>query len=79
MLENPDRFLAVYLRDVTPDSRDEEVRALADEVEDAGVPMLLVKDTLEAARHAAENGWITEDALEEIESERDRDASPDRP
>jgi hypothetical protein len=32
-----------------------------------------VEDTLEAARHAAENGWIAEDALEAIEDDRDRD------
>jgi phosphatidate phosphatase APP1 len=76
VLDDPDRFLAVYLRDVTPDDRDRrdgEVHALAAEVEEAGVPMLLVEDTLEAARHAAENGWIAEDALEAIEDDRDRD------
>lgn len=74
VLDDPDRFLAVYLRDVTSDSRAREVRALAGEVEEAGVPMLLVENTLEAARHAAESGWIREVDLEEIESECERDA-----
>ena len=73
VLEAPERFRAVYLRDVTETKRDESVREVAAEVEGAGVPMFLVEDTVAAAEHAAENGWISEEALGEIERAREED------
>jgi phosphatidate phosphatase APP1 len=68
--DHPDRILAVYIRSVTPRAgRAEAVRALAAEVEAAGSTLLLGDDTLAAARHAAERGWITAAALAEVEAE----------
>jgi phosphatidate phosphatase APP1 len=65
--ENPDRIRAVYIRNVTPrPERLDAIRALAREVESAGSALLLCDDTLAAARHAAAQGWIAENALEEI-------------
>lgn len=63
---NPDRIAAVYLRDVTPKRRDDQVREIAEQVAACGVDMLLVEDTLEAARHAADNGWIEREELQRI-------------
>jgi hypothetical protein len=53
----------------TPE-RSAAVQALAEEVLAAGSSLILADDTDAAARHAAENGWITKDALPGIQEER---------
>jgi phosphatidate phosphatase APP1 len=66
----PDRILAVYIRNVTPrPDRVGAIRRLAKEVEKAGSTLLLMDDTLAAARHAASRGWITETALADVASD----------
>lgn len=76
----PGRILAVYIRSVHPDpTRIDAVNRLAEEIAAAGSALVLADDTLQAARHAAERGWITTDALSEIRDEMQRDlASIDR-
>ncbi|HEX5724679.1 MAG TPA: phosphatase domain-containing protein [Longimicrobiaceae bacterium] len=65
--EYPDRIRAVYIRNIKPHpERVQAVRLLAAEVEKAGSTLLLTDDTLAAARHAAEQGWISPAALPEI-------------
>ncbi len=65
--ENPDRIRAVYIRNVTPrPERLEAIRKLVKEVEAAGSALVIADDTLAAARHAAERGWISPDSLPEI-------------
>jgi phosphatidate phosphatase APP1 len=56
--EYPDRVLAVYLRDVSGDTRDEEVQILAAELAEQEVPLLLCATTEDAARHAAAVGLV---------------------
>lgn len=81
----PARILAIYIRSVSPDPlRRETVRALADEVERAGSALLLAEDTLSAARHAAQNGWIADKAVDAVGADPDvrqarsqPDATPD--
>lgn len=70
--ENPGRILAVYIRNVsrTPE-RDEAVRALSREVEAAGSSLVLADDTFVMARHAAGEGLIAPEALEEVLAERE--------
>jgi phosphatidate phosphatase APP1 len=64
---HPDRVLAVYIRNVTPDpERPRAIAALGREVEAAGSTLLLVPDTAAAARHAAERGWIPPERLEAV-------------
>lgn len=76
----PKRVLAVYIRNVTPAPlRVEGIRKLADEVRDAGSTLVLADDTLAAARHAAENGWIDELGLEEVAAEGRADTRPRDP
>ena len=66
----PDRILAVYIRNVTPrPERVEAIHKLAAEVEHSGSALLLADDTLIAATHAAEMGWITAGALEDVRRE----------
>lgn len=75
--EYPNRILAVYIRNVTRDlARPEAVRALAEKVVAAGSTLILADDTLAAARHAAEQGWISPDALPGIETEKAADEAP---
>ena len=56
--EYPGRIRAIYIRDVTTKERDDAVHAIAAEVRELGVEMLLSADTSEAAEHAARNGLI---------------------
>lgn len=76
----PDRIRAIYIRAVTPsEERTAEVQALVAEVDALGVPMLLVKDSYEAAEHAAALGLIHPDALPEIREERNEDVQAPTP
>lgn len=62
----PERIRAVFIRDVTTPKRDEEVHAIARQVERMGVPMFLAEDTAEAAARAADLDLITDDAVEAV-------------
>ncbi len=64
--EHPGRIRAIYIRDVTKDRRAEVVRKLAASVREHDVPLLLERDTLDAAHHAVELGLIRREALDEI-------------
>lgn len=66
----PERVLAVYIRDVSESPREAEIAALAEKVRAHKVDLVLVADTLSAARHAAERGLIEAAALAEIRSEK---------
>ncbi len=72
--EYPGRVLAIYIRDVRRKERDVAVRNISEEMRSLGVPMLLVKDTVEAAEHAASQGFISPDELYEIREDREEDA-----
>ncbi len=64
---HPGRVMAVYIRDVTANPiRSAAVERLAAEVKDLGSVMVLVEDTVAAARHAAERGWIAADRVEAV-------------
>lgn len=84
--EFPDRVLCVYIRDVNRNAeRKASVEKLASEVLEAGSTLVLAEDTLGAAKHAVEQGWIHEDSLPDIHEEKKADegrtdekvASPD--
>lgn len=70
----PGRIKAIYIRDVTEDpERAEAVHALGREVAESGTSLILSKDTIAAARHAVESGFISPTALELIELDRKHD------
>ncbi|MBC3785326.1 App1 family protein [Spirosoma utsteinense] len=71
--ENPGRIRAIYIRDVTPETRDASVRELIRTAETSHVPMLLVTDTVAAAEHAASLGLIDSDTIPEIRADRQAD------
>ncbi|HEX6645021.1 MAG TPA: phosphatase domain-containing protein [Gemmatimonadales bacterium] len=67
---HPGRVPAIYIRDVTANPiRSAQVRELASEIAGLGSRMLLVEDTLAAARHAAEHGWIAPERVAAVERE----------
>jgi phosphatidate phosphatase APP1 len=68
--EVPARIKAIYIRDVTPDTRDSEVHKLAEEARAHGGELILVQNSLEAAMHAVEKGFISATALPEISGEK---------
>lgn len=74
---HPGRVLAVYLREVSGAHplRRRQVTALAEEVEagtaeSPGVPFLHVEDTVSAAVHAAEHGWIRGEDVDWVRQDR---------
>jgi phosphatidate phosphatase APP1 len=67
--EHPGRIRAVYIRDVTSDERDAEVRTMVDEARDLGTEMVPVFDTAAAAEHAASVGLIAPDEIDAVRSE----------
>ena len=72
--EFPGRIHAVYIRNVTRHpERSAAIQALAEEVLAAGSSLVLADDTLAAARHAAEQGWIAREALAGIGEEKRAD------
>jgi phosphatidate phosphatase APP1 len=76
----PNRILAVYIRNVTPAPlRQQAIRQLAEEVREAGSTLILSDDTLSAARHAAEHGWIDAVELEEVAAEERASSRPSDP
>lgn len=71
--EVPSRIKAIYIRDVTGEARDSEVRKLAEEAKQHGGELLLVQNSLEAAEHAVKNGFISAAALSDISGEKIND------
>ena len=76
--EYPGRVKAIYIRDVTESvERSASVKKLADEVLAAGSTLALVEHTLDAAKHAATQGWIDAAALPDIGEEKRADEGRD--
>jgi phosphatidate phosphatase APP1 len=72
--EHPSRILAVYIRNVgAHPERSTAITALAAGVSTAGSTLVLADDTLAAARHAAQHGWIDPAALDEIAHDKASD------
>ena len=70
----PDRIRAIYIRDVTRTAgRTARVQALAAEVLAARSSLVLAEDTLGAARHAVEQGWIRAESLADVQDEKRAD------
>ena len=55
---HPGRVLAAFIRDVTPDLRDQSVARILAEANALGVEMLYVRDSSEAMEHARRKGLV---------------------
>jgi len=76
--EFPQRVKAIYIRDVTGSAeRSTAVKKLADQVLAVGTTLVLSEDTLGAAKHAVEQGWIAADALPDVQQEKRADEGRD--
>jgi phosphatidate phosphatase APP1 len=76
--EFPNRVKAIYIRDVTRTAeRSASVQKLADEVLDAHSTLILSEDTLGAAKHAVEHGWISSESLPRVREEKRADEGKD--
>lgn len=72
--EHPSRVLAVYIRNVhARPERSAAISRLAEEILADHSTLILSDDTLAAAKHAAEKGWISPDALPSIGEEKKAD------
>lgn len=78
--EFPKRIRAVYIRNASRNlKRPAQIKVLADKVIQAGSTLILADDTWPMAQHAAQQGWITQASLAEIDAERQKDAAPPSP
>ncbi|MCC9167631.1 App1 family protein [Pontibacter harenae] len=74
----PGRIMAVYIRDVNIEKHSRKVVQISDELKVGGeVEMVLVKQTLEAAKHAADNGFIFTEELPVIKTTTEQDEEGD--
>ena len=72
--EFPERVLAIYIRDVKrTEERRSAIASLVAEVQAQKSVLVLADDTVAAARHAAEQGFIHRDSLAEISGEKRMD------
>lgn len=72
--KHPEQITGVYIRDVSENAeRDKQVQALADELAKIDEELLLVPDTITAARHAAAKGGISPEAIASIERAKAED------
>lgn len=78
-LKYPGRIPAIYIRDVSRDKRDTAIEAMIEQAAAVGTTMLRVADTVEAAVHAVQHGFIEAAALEGIRKESENDQNPPNP
>ncbi|MDQ3395141.1 MAG: DUF2183 domain-containing protein [Bacteroidota bacterium] len=62
----PGRILAIYIRHVSTEVREAEISKISSQLSKQGIPLVLVKDTYEAAKHALANGYIHDSSIPEI-------------
>ncbi|WP_242928255.1 App1 family protein [Pontibacter vulgaris] len=76
---HPGRIMAVYIRDVAIEKHTRKVIGIVDELKKGGgeVEMLLVKETGEAAKHAASKGFIFVEEVKEVKQEVEVDEAGD--
>lgn len=75
----PGRIPVLYIRDVLPSAlRRSRIAEIAVKVKDWGSELVLLNDTMAAARHAAIRGWIPVERLSEIENDRVKMEYPER-
>jgi phosphatidate phosphatase APP1 len=70
----PHRISAIYIRDLSPEPlRDREVQGLAEKLDELAIDLILAKDTLAAAQHAASHGFIKSEAVATVQADMLKD------
>jgi phosphatidate phosphatase APP1 len=62
----PDRILAIYIRDVKLPEKAKVVIEMSEKMKTGPVPMILVENTVKAAEHALEKGYILPETMKDI-------------
>ena len=71
MRDFPGRVLAAYIRSVhEAPARTATLATLSEEMESLGAQLVVVEDTVAAARHAAAKGWIDVAAVERVAADK---------
>lgn len=71
--EAPERIKAVYIRCIGKAHENRQIREIAQEMKSMNIPMLLIDDTEEAARHALINGFIDDLSMPDIARQLEKD------
>ena len=74
--EFPTRIAGIFIRDIDPDVASDHDTVVSEYVRQAaevGVPMYLIKDSVQATEIAIEHGWLSPDVMDEITAATDRD------
>ena len=69
----PGRILAIYIRNASDADEQDALAQRLTTLRADNVPMLLVENTLQAAEHAAEAGYISKDSIASIEVDKNHD------
>jgi phosphatidate phosphatase APP1 len=69
----PGRLLAIYIRDVTVDERDNEVKKISEGLMEGKVEMVFTTDSYSAAEHALQKGFIHPSSLPIIKLDKKMD------
>lgn len=73
--EYPGRVRCVYIRNVpSRTGRAEQLKRIGEEIREAGSELVVVDDTVTAARHAAQRGWIRWEEVPRVEAHQREDA-----
>lgn len=70
---HPDRILAVYIRDLKPNSRPEKITSAAHEFAKFDVPFLFIQDAEEAVDHAKSLNLVTQTATKKVKHDAEKD------
>lgn len=76
---HPGRVLAIYIRDVNLPERQVMVQRVSEELRGEQVEMLLVKDTVQAAEHAAAAGLVFVEAVPAVQADKQKDEDAPEP
>jgi phosphatidate phosphatase APP1 len=79
VLDHPGRIKAIYIRDMGIIERSRSMDAITAQVKAAGSELVLVTDTLAAADHAAQRGFILPQSMPRIQAEFSLDRQPPTP
>ena len=71
--EFPGRVLAIYIRDVQLAERKKLAVKVSESLRNDKIEMIIVENTVEAAKHAAQNGLIFTEAIPAIEQDKKED------
>jgi len=76
--EFPGRVSVIYIRDVSHDQRrSKEIQNAAEKIAGSGTSLFLTSDTFAMAEHALDHGLISEESLDQVLRERNREKQLD--